>query len=256
VNERELRAYLLGQVPEEEAVRLEGRLLEDDELYRVLESVEDDLFDDHARGRLEPPDRARLEARYGTDGERQRFARAFAKRVDVAPGVVVLRPAQTFRRWAPLGAAAAVVIAVSGLLIQRQITPKPPANVPRPGPSFAREVAFAVSLGTSRAAAEPTVLPIARNVTTIQLRVRLNPGDRFETYAAELRSSQTDARVWSEQGLKATIDNGDLVVAARIPAASMSDGAYEVGVRGVRAGAAADAGEDLGFVPLKVVRVP
>src|SRR5262249_17289665 len=138
----------------------------------------------------------------------------------------------------------------------RQITPKPPASVPAPAPSFAREVAFAVSLGTSRAAAEPTVLPIARNVTTIQLRVRLNPADRFETYAAELRSSKTDARVWSERGLKATIDNGDLVVAARIPTASVSAGAYEMGVRGVRAGAAADAGEDLGFVPLKVVRVP
>jgi hypothetical protein len=46
------------------------------------------------------------------------------------------------------------------------------------------------------------------------------------------------------------------VVAARIPAASMPDGAYELGVRGVRPGAAASAGADLGFVALKVVRVP
>ena len=76
MNEAELRAYLLGEATEEEAARLEGRLLEDDELYQVLESVEDDLLDDHARGRLDAADRARFEARYGADGERQRFARA------------------------------------------------------------------------------------------------------------------------------------------------------------------------------------
>lgn len=255
MSDNELRAYLLGQITEDEAVRLEGRLLEDDELYHVLESVEDDLFDDHARGRLEPADRARFEARYGADGERQRFARALAKRATAA-SIVEFRPKPTWRRWTPLAAAAAVVIAIGGMLVERQFTPGPPAEVPSPAPSFAREVAFAVSLGSSRAAGEPMILSIGRDVTTIQLRVRLNAADRFDTYAAELRSAKTDAQTWSEPGLKATIDNGDLVIAARIPAVSVADGAYELGVRGVRAGATAGTGDDLGFVALKVVRVP
>jgi hypothetical protein len=256
VNERELRAYLLGQATEDEAVRLEGRLLEDDELYQVIESIEDDLFDDHARGRLEPADRARFEARYGTDGERQRFARVLSTRVDGASPVLTFRPKPAWRRWAPLAAAAAIVIAFGAVFIERQIAPAPAAPGPPVLAPAASDVTFALTLGASRAAAEPTVLTIGPSVGAIQLRVRLNPADRFETYTVDLRVSSTDTQAWRSDDLHATIDNGDLVIAARVPAGAVPDGAYELSVRGVRAGAAAGAGEDLGFVPLKVVRVP
>jgi hypothetical protein len=256
VNEREMRGYLLGQASEQESARLEERLLDDDELYQVLESIEDDLFDEHARGRLEPADRARFEARYGADGERQRFARALSKRATGA-SIVEFRPKPAWRRWTPLATAAAVVIGIGSVLMQRQIAPAPPAEVSSPAPAPApREVAFAVALGSSRASAEQTVLSLARDVATIQLRVRLNAADRFDTYEATLRSAKADALAWSAEGLKATIDNGDLVVAAHVPSASVPDGAYELGLRGVRAGATAGAGDDLGFVSLKVVRVP
>ena len=165
-------------------------------------------------------------------------------------------PKPAWRRWAPL-AAAGVVIVAGGVVMERQITPAPPAEVPSPMPVFApHEMAFALALGTSRAAAEQTVLSIPPRLTTMQLRVHLNPADRFDTYAADLRASSTDAQVWRAEGLRATIDNGELVVAARIPAAEVPDGAYELAVRGVRAGGAASDGEALGIVALKVVRLP
>jgi hypothetical protein len=257
VNERELRAYLLGQASEASAARLEDRLLEDDELFQVLECIEDDLFDDYARGRLDVKERARFEARYGTDGDRQRFARALSRRVDSGPRVMPVRTAPAWRRWAPLAAAAAVVVVMGGVVLRlvedRLIAPRPPVPVSLPAPpSEPRELAYGLVLGASRAAAEPTLLTIPRNVAMIQLRVRLNPADRFDSYVVDLRSETTDTQVWQGEGLHATIDNGDLVVAAHLPAFAVPDGMYEVAVRGVRRSGPASDKADLGFVTVKV----
>ncbi len=256
MNERELRAYLLGQATEEEAARLEGQLLGDDELFHLIESVEDDLFDDHARGHLGAADRALFEARYGPDGERQRFARALSKRADAASPIVPIHRKSVWRRWTPLAVAAALAIVLGGAFIAREVSLSPPVPVPLPTPAAAgREVVFATALATSRAAADPAVLPLPRNVAVIQLRIRLNPADRFGGYDMDLRSSPTDAQVWAARDLRASIEHGDLLVAASVPARTIPDGAYELSVRGTRRGRGGG-GEELGFVSFKIVRVP
>ena len=281
MTERELRAYLLGESSEDETGRLEVRLLEDEDLFRTLEGVEDDLFDAHARGRLSAAERERFEARYGPDGDRQRFARAFAQRVDGAPGVagapetaktlgvpatprvpgvLAFPPRMPWRRWTPLAAAAAIAI-VAGAVMMRRESPGPAATrtvaTQQPGPAAeARTAVFAITLGTSRAPAEPARLTISREASGIQLRVRLNPADRFETYTIDLRAASTDSQVWQSSGLRGLDTAGDLIVIASVPTADVPDGSYDLAVRGVRAGAAPSAAEDLGFVSIKVVRVP
>src|SRR6476619_5483996 len=75
-----MRAYLLGQATEAEAARLEERLLEDDETFQTLCSVEDDLFDEYARGGLTAQERQRFADRYGSDRGRLLVARALARR--------------------------------------------------------------------------------------------------------------------------------------------------------------------------------
>ncbi len=251
MTERDLRAYLLGQVSDEEAVRLEGQLLEDDDLFQTLESIEDDLFDDHARGRLEPADRAGFERRYGADGERHRFARLLSARVDNVPGVVTFRPRPVWRRWAPLAAAAAVVLAVAGIMMTRRAAPATyraaAARAPQPVPAPAGKTAvFALTLATSRAPADPLLLTVSSDASRIQLRVRVNPADRFDAYSMDLRSPASDAIVWHAADLHAAEEAGDLVIAGTAPAASIPDGTYELDVRAST--------EDLGFVALKVVR--
>src|SRR5215210_7405615 len=55
-----LRRYLLGELSEEEANRLEARLIQDGELFESVEALEADLLDEAAHGRLSPEERQRI----------------------------------------------------------------------------------------------------------------------------------------------------------------------------------------------------
>jgi len=61
-DERTLRRYLLGELPEAEEDELERRLLEDDELFERCEALEADLLDEFEEGRLESGPTKRVEA--------------------------------------------------------------------------------------------------------------------------------------------------------------------------------------------------
>ena len=77
----------------------------------------------------------------------------------------------------------------------------------------------------------------------VVLNVRLEPGARFDRYAVEVRGAG-DRAVWSGADLTAETVSGNLIVSARIPAAALPAGSYELAVRG--------GGTDLGFLPLTV----
>ena len=51
-NDETIIAYLLGELPEEQAERFERRYLEDENLFQRLEEIEDELVDDYASGTL------------------------------------------------------------------------------------------------------------------------------------------------------------------------------------------------------------
>ncbi|HEX9945730.1 MAG TPA: hypothetical protein VGG03_27290 [Thermoanaerobaculia bacterium] len=72
-----LRSYLLGELPEQEADRLERRLLEDDELFELGEALEADLLAACGRGELAPEERERVLRRLASSPQgRERLALA------------------------------------------------------------------------------------------------------------------------------------------------------------------------------------
>jgi hypothetical protein len=250
-----LREYLLGTSSEETAERIEARVLEDGDLFAALEAAEDDLFDAYARGTLSPQDRSRFLERFGHRADRLRFAEAFGRQTAAAR-----RPPAARRPWIPLAAAAALVLA-AGIAYTRleapapdstpppqahQVQPSTPSSSnPLPAPPAAPSGPFAVALtlGTSRSADSTTAITVPAGTAVVQVNVRLDPADRFDRYAMELRGAG-DRAVWNGGDLTATATSGTLTVSARIPAEALPAGSYELVVRG--------GGTDLGFIPLTV----
>lgn len=56
--------YLLGELPDDEQLRLEARFFTDDELYQQLLALEDELAYDYAAGGLSPEQRLKFERRF------------------------------------------------------------------------------------------------------------------------------------------------------------------------------------------------
>ena len=82
--------YLLGDLPEEEQVRLEDRAFSDREYLRDIEEAENDLIDEYVRGALTETERQKFEQRFLVSAERQskvEFARALARVVPVTEEV-------------------------------------------------------------------------------------------------------------------------------------------------------------------------
>lgn len=74
--------YLLGNLTEEEQIRVEDRAFAEPDCMRTLEAVEADLVDAHVRGELAQNDRQAFEHRFLTSPQRRskvEFARALAR---------------------------------------------------------------------------------------------------------------------------------------------------------------------------------
>ena len=84
---------------------------------------------------------------------------------------------------------------------------------------------------------------VPNDVATVNLRVRLNPADRYEKYVMTLRSKDVS---WGSGEVHATNEAGDLIVSADVPAKILAPGSYEIAVSGN--------GEELGFAALEVRR--
>jgi hypothetical protein len=234
-NEHDLRDFLLGRFDEAQAEPIENRLLEDPDFFDVARSIEDDLFDDFARGLLNEEERAAFLRRYADRVERIQFARALAKR----DRKVLVFPST---RWIALAAAAAIAIAVTQLLIHTSQTPavRPQQTQVRP---ILRSIAVTIPLGGSRSESKAALVVVPRDVSTVKLRVRLNPADRYDGYVMTLRSKNVS---WGSGQVHAAMDAGDLIVSADVPAKILEPGTYEVAVSG--------AGEEIGFATMEVHR--
>jgi hypothetical protein len=271
-----MRAYLLGQATEAEAARLEERLLEDEEMFQTLCSVEDDLFDEYARGGLTAQERQRFADRYGSDRGRLLVARALARRsADLsavaqsakvegakaarsAKGANLSLPRRSAKgakagHWVPLAAAAALVVAVGATMWMRDR----PANVASSAPAAPQKPAavpavLLITLGTSRSAADATAVALPHEAPALDLRVRLDPADRFDRYIMEL-TSESGAVVWHVEDARLTTVGGEPIVAATVPAAALQSGAFELAVRGANGNAASEA---LGFATVRINRNP
>jgi hypothetical protein len=63
-NEKLLTRYLLGRLPEEQQLQVEGEFLSDDQRYDRLLALEDELFYDYAQNKLSPDEREQFEKRF------------------------------------------------------------------------------------------------------------------------------------------------------------------------------------------------
>lgn len=246
----DLRAYLLGQSIEADAERIEIQALDDEDCFTTLGSVEDDLFDDHARGMLADDELQRFLARYGGERGRLQVARALVAR-GARPRAGF--PPDAFKYWMVAAAAACLAgIAASVGVRSRPARPQTPAAVAVPPvtPAAPVPVALLLTLGTSRSAAPPPEVRLPVSASVLQLHVRLDPADTFDSYAMELRSDH-DVVVWRGDAIQASSAGGDLTVAVDIPAASLQESSYELTVRGSSAGSRP---EVLGFAAVRVRR--
>ena len=105
VEETLLIRYLLGNLTEEEQVRVEDQAFADPEYLGALQGAETDLIDAYVRGELPQTDRRAFEGRFLLSPDRRRrveFARAFATVTDESIPVAAFAPRrvsawQTFR---------------------------------------------------------------------------------------------------------------------------------------------------------------
>jgi hypothetical protein len=88
-NEKILIRYLLGNLPEERQLQIEGEFLSDDQLYERLLALEDELFYDYAQNKLSPVEREQFEKRFLSSEQNRKkavLASALARKMsEVAP---------------------------------------------------------------------------------------------------------------------------------------------------------------------------
>jgi len=81
-SEKVMIRYLLGDVPEDEQIRVEERFFTDDEYFEQLLALEDDLIDDYVNGELTDREREQFEEYFlasPTRRQRVEFAKTFMR---------------------------------------------------------------------------------------------------------------------------------------------------------------------------------
>jgi anti-sigma factor RsiW len=81
-SEKLMIRYLLGDVPEDEQIRIEERFFTDDEYFEQLLALEDDLIDDYVNGELTDRERKQFEEYFlasPTRRQRVEFAKTFMR---------------------------------------------------------------------------------------------------------------------------------------------------------------------------------
>ena len=132
-----LRGYLLGELAEDEADRLERRLIEDDEFFDLCEAVEADLIAAYARGELKTD--VALHRLVSSPGGRARLALARSLNSVADSRLSESRTVVPFRRrvaavvrpgaqWA-LAAAAAILVLIGAFWFTRQTPPESGAQI-------------------------------------------------------------------------------------------------------------------------------
>ena len=171
-----LRSYLLGLAPESDLEALDESSVADDAVAVRLAVLEDDLYDDYARGVLTGSERTRFEERYlvsAAGRRRLEFARALRSRLPAVTRTPTTKAA--FRWWSV--AAALLAVGIFGLIYlvddQPQVTDntvRPPITTPAPA-TPAVVAAFTLLPTAVRSATESTPLIVSADVTSINFRL-------------------------------------------------------------------------------------
>jgi anti-sigma-K factor RskA len=249
-----IRQYLLGQLPVEDASRLEERLLTEEAFYEELGIVEDELIDQYVGGDLSASDRELFERYFLLADEHQRnvrFARHLRKYVsgeratqplesDAAEDLSGVAP-QDRRRTAkkrpffsfvpfenPIVSYALVAALVLIVFGSTWIVVK---NRRSPGPQTPRNfLTVVLSPGLTREGAgdfKRIVVPTTTDALRLEL---LLIADDYQKYTATLKNA--DGKIILTQDLKSESVDGRRVVVLNAPSSSMVPGDYKVELSG------------------------
>jgi hypothetical protein len=133
VNDELMMRYFLGDLTDEEQLRLEELYFVDDGTFEQLAALEDELIDAYVRGELSGPQRKQFESHFLNSTERRRklaFAESFTQYVSEAPRAVSDHERETWpnriagwlgiqgstARWGFAVAGAVVLIVGAGLV--------------------------------------------------------------------------------------------------------------------------------------------
>jgi len=275
-----LRSYLLGALPEEEADRLEQRLLAEDELFELSEAVEADLLAACARGELAPAERERVQQRLASSPRgRERLALAHALNTlagspgrAAAPVVPFQRraatPVRPAFRWAALAAALLAAAGLSWFALERphggeapswiaQERPAPasprapeaPRGAPAPKPEPVKAV-FQLALMSLRGAEAAQKLRVHTGTDIVELQIGVEGMEDLKTFHLTLRNRQAEI-VWEKDKLEPVHLDGVRALVVDLPAGQIPAGTYEIQARGLTHGGEP---EDLSPLEIEVVR--
>lgn len=265
----ELVRYLLGELPEDAAERLDERSVMDDEFATRLRLAEDDLVDAYARGRLTGDRRRRFESFYMASPRRRQKV-AFARELldEVEHEVRRRQPDETVTagsgtlRWLPALAAAVALCLVTGWLYLRDAqlqaalseaqhrvaaADRRAAELSTELAAQQRAAAAAQASLTEVRAAQPVapvalvLLPQTRGIgpmpivavgpesRTVPIELAIDAADRA-AYAAALRDPATNHIVWRSGPLAAVRSRAVPLLAVAVPAALLKSQHYAVDV--------------------------
>jgi hypothetical protein len=165
--DRQLRAFLLGQLSSEEHAAIEARAFEDDDFAAQLEDAQADLLDDWARGQLTPSDTARVVERFPL--HQRQLAQALAKRSSPKPRRNLILP---------------IALAASLFLVAYLWKRPSPNPVPEQIPQMAT-VTWTLHSGISRGA---TIQSFQRPSTPAKLQLSIPAPTSSANYRAVLES--------------------------------------------------------------------
>ena len=276
-----LRSYLLGELPEEAADRLERRLLAEGELFELSEAVEADLLAACDRGELAPAERERVLRRLASSiSGRERLALARSLNTLAGSPMAAAAPVVPFRhrapalsrpafRWAALAAGLLAAAGLSWYALERPhggespawiaqerpapasprepVAPLAPVSAPQPGPV---KVVLQLALTSLRGAEAAEKLRVPTGTGVVELQVAVEGMEDLKTFHLTVRNRQAET-VWDDRGLAPKTLAGVHVLVVDLPADRLPAGTYEIQARGLAPGREP---EDLSPLDIEVVR--
>lgn len=243
--DKEIRRYLLGDLPEADEAALEAAYFGDSTLLARVELVEHDLADEYVAGRMPSPDRAKFEHRLlGSEEGREDAAIARALRVAKAkePQAGSAADSNAFPTWLRWAAAATLIVA--GGYLAWQLRPEadrgtrdtPAVAVAPPAPSSpgaqepsspAAEQALRVATliltaDLARSEGQPPTLVPAPDITHLDL---LLPASDVARDSAQGRVESVEGTAIWTGPIERPATNASRA-RARIPVASLPPGDY------------------------------
>jgi anti-sigma factor RsiW len=262
-----IRDYLLGQLPEADAERLDELTVTDDEYAERVRAVEHDLVDAFARGELEGVVLEQFRSRYLTTPRRReatRFARALQSLDEhseqdrsLAAGPEPATQGETTGRWRnllPLAAVLVLAVASAWLALDNRTLRERATSAELERDRQVREVQAPTATDTARppTGAVAVPLPVATLLLTPQLRsTRQLPtvalsGDggevpvqldlepvEYPAYEAALFNSNGGRLVWRSDRLSARTVGDRQRIDLSIPARVLRPADYLIRVSGM-----------------------